>query len=122
MQLANLKNIGNILFKGSIIEAAPQIAAGMLVQFLRNRNIGVKEASEWVVSNKTLWDMLEPKYQDYFRKMAQRLNGNIEWITAEWAIDACREELPTLASLFLGWKKANNWLVRQIVIIRQNVV
>jgi hypothetical protein len=44
--------------------------------------------------------------------------GSIGWLDADWAIDAIKGDFPTIASLFLGWRKANNWLKRQCEIIR----
>ena len=114
------KQYGNILFKGGLIEAAPSIAAGMLVELLKKQQVDVEKASKWVQGNTIIWKLLEPKQQAMLKKLSIRV-GNIDWLDINWAINALRGELPALASLFLGWKKANNWLRRQIEIIRAEV-
>lgn len=114
------KNLGGILGKGLIIEMAPQIAKGALVELLRMRKVDVKKATEWVRSNSKLWDSLEPYHQERLKQLARKV-GNVDWMDVDWAIGAMRGEFPAVASLFLGWKKANNWLVRQVGIIRKEV-
>ena len=116
-----LKNIGGILGKGFIIEIAPQIAKGALVELLRVRKVDVKKATEWVQSNSRLWDSLEPHHQERLKQLARKV-GNVDWMDVNWAIGAMRGEFPAVASLFLGWKKANNWLVRQVEIMRIKVM
>jgi len=113
-----IKKFGNILGKGFIQDMAPGIAAGYLVDMLQRYNVGVKEATKWVQDNISLWDKLKPEEQQSLRELSDRIGNRVEWITAEWAIDAVKGDLPALASLFLGWRKANNWLVRQAEIIR----
>jgi len=114
------KNLGGILGKGFIIEMAPQIAKGALVELLRMRKVDVKKATEWVQSNSKLWDSLEPHHQERLKQLARKV-GNVDWMDVNWAISAMRFEFPAVASLFLGWKKANNWLVRQVEIMRKEV-
>jgi len=114
------KNLGGILGKGFLIEMAPQIAKGALVELLRMKKVDVKKATEWVQSNSKLWDSLEPHHQERLKQLARKV-GNVDWMDVNWAIDAMRGEFPAVASLFLGWKKANNWLARQIEIMRKEI-
>ena len=115
-----VKKYAGFLSKGLIIQLAPEIAKGVLVEFLKGKKISVKSASTWVQNNTTLWDILEPEEQDGLKELAERV-GNIDWLTADWVIDAIKKDLPAIASLFLGWKKANNWLKKQVEIIRKEV-
>lgn len=115
------KNLGGILRKGLVIEMAPQIARGALVELLRMRKVDVKKATEWVQSNSKLWDSLEPHHQERLKQLAHKV-GNVDWMDVGWAISAMRGEFPAVASLFLGWKKANNWLIRQVEIMRVKVM
>lgn len=116
-----VKNLSGILGKGFIIEIAPQVAKGALVELLRVRKVDVKKATEWVRSNSKLWDSLEPHHQERLKQLAHKV-GNVDWMDVNWAIGAMRGEFPAVASLFLGWKKANNWLVRQVEIMRIKVM
>ena len=115
-----LKQYGNILLKGGLIEVAPGIAGGMLVELLKTRNVDIKKASNWVENNTSLWDQLEPNHQAMLKDLVKRA-GNIEWLDADWVISSLKGDLPAVASLFLGWRKANNWLKRQVEIIKKEV-
>lgn len=116
----SLKNLGGVFGKGIIIQMAPKIAQGALVELLKAKGVDVKKATQWVESNKELWKELEPSHQERL-KMLGRKAGRLDFMNVDWAIDAMRKELPALASLFLGWRKANNWLGRQIEIMRSEI-
>ena len=116
----NLKQYGNLLLKGGLIEVAPGIAGGMLVELLKEKEVDIKKASNWVQNNTSLWDTLKPDHQAMLKDLANRA-GNIDWLDADWVISSLKGDLPAVASLFLGWKKANNWLKRQVEIIRKEV-
>jgi len=114
----SFKKYGGVLTKGIIAEMAPEIARGALIEMLRKRKINVQKAAEWVEGNVTLWDILGENYQADLRGVVGRI-GNIDWLTPEWVIGAIRQDFPAVASLFLGWKKASNWLSRQIEVIKK---
>ncbi len=116
--LPDFKNYAGLLRKGLVIEMAPEIAKGMLVEIFKTKKVTVDSACDWVQRNTSLWETLEPKEQDMLENLAERV-GNIDWLDADWVIDAIKKDLPAVASLFLGWKKANNWLKRQTEIIRK---
>ena len=116
----NLKQYGDILLTGGLIGIAPGIAGGMLVELLKEKEVDIKKATGWVESNTSLWSLLEPDHQAMLKDLASRA-GNIDWLSADWVIDSIKSDLPAVASLFLGWKKANNWLKRQVEIIRKEV-
>lgn len=106
--------------KGFVLEFGSEIVKGMLVELLRIKKVDVSKATKWVQDNSSLWDGLEPKFQNNLKKLAKKV-GNLDWIDTDWAIGAMREEFPAVASLFLGWKKANNWLGRQLEILKREV-
>lgn len=113
-----LKQYAGLFSKGLVIEMAPEIAKGILVEIFRARRVSVKSASDWVQSNTSLWKTLEPDEQALFKDLVQRA-GNIDWLDIDWIIDAVKGDFPAVASLFLGWRKANNWLKRQVEIIKK---
>jgi hypothetical protein len=104
--------------RGLVAQMAPPILKGALVEILRP--VTVQEAAEWVNNNTSLWDTLSLQHQEGLQMMAQKV-GSLDWLTADWVIDALKKDCPALASLFLGWKKGHNWLVRQVAIIRGKV-
>jgi len=117
----NIKGFRSLLERGLIAEFGPEIIKGYLVELFQSRHIGVKEATEWIEQNKSIWNSLKPEQQAQLNKVSGKL-GNINYINADWAIDAFRKDLPALASLFLGWKKAHNWLERQLDEIKKHIL
>ena len=113
-----VKRIGKLAGKGLTGEFAPEIAKGALVEILKVRKVDVKLASAWVEKNTCLWDTFEPSEQESLLRLRQYV-GKIDWLTVGWFIDAIRVDLPAVASLFLGWRKAGNWLARQVDIIKE---
>lgn len=108
----------NIVTRGAIAQAAPSVLQGALVELLRP--VTIDEAVDWVNNNTSLWDSLSPERQESLQLMARKV-GSLDWLTADWVIGAVRKDCPALASLFLGWRKAHNWLVRQVEIIQKEV-
>ena len=116
--LPKVKKYAGIFSKGFVISMVPEMTKGALIELLQSREINVEKAVEWVTHNKSLWKSFEPESQAMLKNVAGRV-GNIDWLTAPWVIEAIKEEMPAVASLFLGWKKANNWLKRQVKIIKE---
>ena len=115
-----LGKYGQFLGKGLIGELAPSITKGVLVEVLKASEVDRRKATGWVENDVRLWDVLEPGHQKALRDLAQKV-GNMEWVTAEWFIQAIKGDFPSVASLFLGWRKGRNWLERQIEIIKKEV-
>lgn len=111
---------GDMLVKGLVSQAAPGIAQGVLIELLKKRKITVKLASEWVQEKRSLWDDLESGEQESLKKLAGKV-GDLSWMNFDWAVDAIKGEFPAVASLFLGWVKGKNWLVRQIEGMKREV-
>jgi len=120
LELPDLKKYAGLFSQGIVIELAPEIAKGFLVEIFKAKKVSGKGAIDWVQSNTSLWKTLDPDEQALFKNLAERV-GNIDWLDAGWVIDAIKSDFPAVASLFLGWKKANNWLKRQVEIIRKEV-
>ncbi len=118
LELPDLKKYAGLFSQGFIIELAPEIAKGILVEIFKARKVTVKSADEWVRGNTNLWKTLEPDEQEMFKNLVARV-GKIDWFDADWVIEAIKGDFPAVASLFLGWKKAGNWLKRQVEIIRK---
>lgn len=110
----------SIFTRGAIIQMAPAIARGMLLEMLKVRKVDVKTISKLVQDRANLWVLAGEHYQELGRRIAVRV-GNLDWMTAEWVIDAIKADYPAISSLFLGWKKASNWLERQIEFIKEKL-
>ena len=115
-----IRTYADVLFKGGAASLAPGVVQGALVEMLKAKKVNVKIASEWVEGNVSLWETLPPEHRHSLLKMGGYIK-NVDWLTADWVIDAIKHDLPAVASLFLGWKKGNNWLERQAAQIRQEI-
>lgn len=107
----------NMMGKGVTAVLAPTVMGGMLVEIFRKKNVTTDVAIGWVKEDKSLWEIFGPEYQRQCRHAVAKL-GTLDWMTADWAINAFREGEPALCSLFLGWKKGFNWMARQIDTIK----
>lgn len=107
--LAKLKVFG----KGLIAEMVPGIASGIINEFFHQWNINAAKIIQDVQSNRSLWVDLKPDQRDQLKAASQRL-GNLDFITPEFLINSIKEDFPAVASLFLNWPEAGEWLARQI--------
>lgn len=117
MVLENLKGFGKMTLQGIVATQAPVVLKGMLNELLRRDDITVAKVVVMVEKNQSLWSHLSPEITHSLYRAAERV-PDIDFLTVEWFIDAIREDHRALASLFLGWKKARNWLTRQIEAIK----
>ncbi len=108
MSSSGLLNAVNHLFKGIAIEYLPNIAKGALVKAIAP--VTVQQASQFVLGNVNIIDMV-PENID--REIHNLKLGNLDWLTADWLIEAIKQDKPQLASLFKSWRKGHNWLTRQ---------
>lgn len=116
----DLKNLGDIVSKGLISEFAPTMTKGILVAVLKQEGVTVKRVSDAVQARVSLWGSLGEKYQMILMELRSKV-ASIEWLSAEWVVEALRDDLPAIASLFLGWKKAHNWLEREVKKVRDKL-
>ena len=113
-----IKRYVGLFGKGTVAYVAPEMLKGSLIEILKT--IKTEAASRWVHDNVSLWDELEPKHRKSFMKLGEFVK-DLRWLTADWMIQAIKEDCPALASLFLGWRKGYNWLTRQIEIIKEEI-
>ncbi len=112
----DVKKLGGPTLRGLNSHFAPQIAKGLLVEYLVK--IKISEIITYVEKDMSLWAQMTPEYQAKTKKIF-KMQNDLHWLTSKWLIDSIRKDIPRLASLFLGWKKALNWLDRQVAEIRQ---
>ena len=106
--------------RGLASQFAPQICKGLLIEYLGK--VGISDIMTYVEKDISLWSQMSPEVQEKTRNIVVKFTqGHIEWLTPEWSIDAIHKDLPRVASLFLGWRKARNWLDRQIIELHQQL-
>jgi hypothetical protein len=116
-----LQKYGPGMLHGLVAQFAPGIARGALVELLKHQKVNTKIVTEWVQKDRSLWAQIGPDDRESLKKLVAKVN-DVSWITSDWAINAVRKDLPAIASLFLGWKKARNWLDRQIEELKRELV
>jgi len=121
MTLPDIKKYGAVFGRGLVGYFAPGVMQGALVELFKTNKLNVKKAVEWVEADKSLWGSLDPEKQEQMKKLAHNI-GTMDWATVDWAIDAIKEDFPAVASMFLSWRKATNWLRRQVEQIRKEMV
>jgi len=118
--LDNIRGIGELTLRGLIATQAPNLFKGVLNELLRRDDITVDKVVVMVEKNQALWDQLSPDIVHSLRRAAEHIT-DVPWLTPEWFIEAIKKDHPALASLFLGWRKARNWLFRQIEAIKKEL-
>lgn len=99
--------------KGLASQFLPSIMKGLLVEYLGKVDISV--IIDYVEKDTRLLSLMPEQSIERAKATINDLTkGNISWFTSEWTINAIRKDLPKVASLFLGWDKARNWLDRQV--------
>jgi len=118
--LKAIKGFGEITLRGLVAVNAPSIFRGVLISSLKEHNITVNTVVPLVQNNKSLWSLFPP---DHYGKLERAVSQvpDLNWLTVDWLIDAIKNDLPALASLFLSWVKGRNWLERQILEIKAGV-
>ena len=112
------QQITSIAMKGFMLNNAPLIARGMLIEVLKQYKITTQVVIELVKYDQSLWLMLDPAHYGNVQKAIARV-GNTEWLTTDWLIDAVRKDMPALASLFMSWPEAYDWLERQVAEVKK---
>lgn len=121
--LEQIKGFGELTLKGMVASNAPSIFKGIINEFLYQYSVTPELIIPMVEADKSLWSLIPEEYYDRIGKVVQQIK-DINWLTADWFIEAIKKEHPALASLFLGWprEKAKKWLNRQIDEIKKNLV
>jgi hypothetical protein len=118
--LDKLRGIGELTIKGFVAANAPTIFKGVLNEVLHNPNVTVKKVISLVEENGSLWEIIPEDYHSKITRAAQHID-DLDWLTVDWMINAIKREHPALASLFLSWRKARNWLERQLTAIKEEI-
>ena len=116
----DVKKYSETLGRGLVISLAPSMLKGALLEVFEEKNLNVEKATEWVLSKNSLWNDLGIEKQNQFKHLARKV-GDMSWLDADWVITAVKGEYPAVASLFLGWEEANDWLVNQIEDIKKHL-
>jgi hypothetical protein len=106
--------------RGLMQEMIPGMAAGAIVEMFSNWNVTVAMITEYIQSNKSLWDEMSGEKKRELAVLAQKV-GNLDFITPEFLINSIKKDFSGVASLFLNWPEAMEWLERQIEELKSGV-
>ena len=104
--------------RGLAAQFAPSITKGLLIEYLGK--IKIEDVMVYIEKDVSLWSQT-PEYQAKIKKLTRMQGKNLSWLTSVWVIEAVRKDLPGLASMFLGWRKARNWLDKQVIELKQQI-
>lgn len=106
--------------KGLLAEAAPSFASGVIIELFHQWDVTVTKVTEDVQRDRSLWADIEPDDRKQLAVFARQL-GSLDFITPELIIESIKEEFPAVASLFLNWPEAGQWLIRQVEQLKKEV-
>lgn len=101
---------------GAIIHMFPGVLKGLMREFVIH--IDFNDAVKWVEEKRNLWEELPDNYRMALKEYAPQL-GDLSWLNAEWLVESCRERNSALASLFISWPEAQEWLEKEIENIKE---
>lgn len=111
--LDRLKKYGSSLGTNLIRGAVPGIAGGLITEMFHQWHVDVAMVTKLVQNNHSLWDELKPGVRIELGDLAKKV-GSLDFITPEFLILSIKGDFPGVASLFLNWPEAAEWLKRQI--------
>jgi hypothetical protein len=118
MAMGKLEQYTDIVGKGIFANALPSIFRDMVLNLLKDAK--VKDAIIWATTNHDLWAEISPKQRSLYISLGPKL-GKMNWLTADWLIEAIGPERPDLSSLFASWPAGKVWLTGQITQIKQQL-
>jgi hypothetical protein len=108
-----LKGYGSMLGKGLLLQMAPGVAKGVIRELFTQYQVTVEKVVDDVKNNRPLLDNIGEEQLKNLKGAGSAL-GNLDFIDAKFVIDSIKDDFPAVASLFLSWTDANQWLLRQI--------
>jgi len=111
--LGALKRYAGAAGTGLMKQVAPGIAGGFINELFHQWHVDVAKITKNVQDNRSLWDELRTDQRKQIGDLSQKV-GNLDFITPEFLINSIKKDFPGVASLFLNWPEAAEWLARQI--------
>jgi hypothetical protein len=111
--LNTLKQYGSSLGTNLVRGAIPGIASGLITEMFHQWRVDTAMVTRLVQNNQSLWDGLKPETRAQLGDLAEKV-GSLDFITPQFLILSIRRDFPAVASLFLNWPEAADWLERQI--------
>jgi hypothetical protein len=111
--LDTLKQYAGIFGKGLLLQIAPGVAEGFINKLFHEWKVDAAKVKQDVLNNKSLLDEMKPEQLEQLKSLKQRV-GSLDFITPDLVINSIKDDFPGVASLFVNWPEAKEWLARQI--------
>jgi hypothetical protein len=108
-----LKGYSSLLGTGLLKGMAPQVASGFINGMFHQRHVNVTVIQKYVQDGRSLWGELGVDQREEIGALLQKVE-NLDFITPEFFINSIKKDFSGVASLFLNWPEAAEWLERQI--------
>ena len=99
--------------KGLIVQLVPGMAAGLIVELFSEWKVDVASITRDVQNHRSLWVDLKEEHKQQLAQVARQV-GSLDFLTSDFVINSIKKDFPTVASLFLNWNMAGQWLDRQM--------
>ena len=116
---SKIKQYAGLFGKGLLRESAPGVVAGIINELFHEWNVDIAKVTDHVQYRRSLWDELDPKYQQALKQAAKL--SDLNFLTPSFVIHAISKEFPAVASLFLNWTAAGEWLAHQINDLKKQI-
>jgi hypothetical protein len=116
---SNLKRYSKMLGKGLLHEVSPGIVAGVINELFHEWNVDVAKVTDYVQYHRSLWDQISPEYQNALKNSARLIDPS--FLTPDFIVNAINKDFPAVASLFLSWTAAGEWLAGQTEQLKNHI-
>lgn len=120
LNIQKIKEIGGIFGKGLLLQMAPGIAGGFINDYFHEWKVDEAKIAADVRNDRCLWANLTEEQWRQIGDAAQAIGG-LDFLTPGLVIDSIKKDFPTVASLFLNWPEASEWLSRQLDMLREEL-
>ncbi len=114
-----VRELGKHSIRAGIASNIPSIAKGMLNEFFTQYKVTPEAVITMVENKQSLWELLRPQDIIKIEKALAQVD-NLDWLNEGWFLNAIVEKHSALVSLFVKWRKGQNWLAKQLNEIKTN--
>lgn len=112
LNLDTIKQYASMFGTGLLKQMAPGVASGFINGLFHQWHVDGAKITQDIQNNRSLWDGLEPDQRREIGDLAKKVG--LDFITPEFFINSIKKDFPGVASLFLQWPEAAEWLASQI--------
>lgn len=111
--LETIQQYAGIFGKGLLLQIAPEVAEGFINKLFHEWKVDTDKVKQDVLNNKSLLDEMKPEQLEQLKTLKQRV-GSLDFITPDLVIKSIKDDFHGVASLFVNWPEAKEWLAKQI--------